>query len=168
MAHGIVPPLSDHLICNDFLLKVSLIAPVDDDVYLLGNAANSMVVGQDFAGMLQGVLKQAYASYRAVGYPVISTTAKVPDVDSRHLLALLLGVVLRVDDAAVVLGTVLSHLRDEDSSEWRCLVNGVLRQRIQAIESALGTIIRENAKDVVLHEPIEGGFEDLEQALCCA
>ena len=168
MAHGIIPPLSDHLICNDFLLKVSLVTPVDDDVRLLGNAANGMIVGQDFAGMLQEVLKQAYASYRAVGYPVINPTANATDVDSRHLLALLLGVALRVDDAAVVLGTVLPRLQDEDFCEWRCLINGALEQRIQSIESAVGAIIRENAKDVVLHGPLEGGFDDLEQALCCA
>lgn len=168
MAHGIIPPFSTHLICEDFLKKVRIGVPVQEDVSLLGEASNEVVVTQEVAEGFQSLLAQAYALYLAAGYEHLETADPELSPETRSLLVLLLGVALETDDAAETFAVVLSNLQREVPASWVPLVMGPLGSRIQSVEDRIGILIKEGAKDVYTHAFQKGGMEELERILCAA
>lgn len=168
MAHGIIPPFSTHLICEDFLNKVLIGAPLNGDIVLLGEASNEVLVTQEVAEGFQELLAQAYALYLATGYTRLDVDHCESSPASRAVLALLMGIALGVNGASDAFRALRSSLQGGSGATWESLVMGALRLRIQAIENEIGVLIREDAKDVYTHAPEQGSMEELERALCAA
>lgn len=168
MAHGIIPPFSDHLVCRDFIAQVPFDAIIEGDVLLLGSASNRVEVSQELAEALQAIGRRAYAFYLASGYRDLRKPEGLLAAPAQRVVALLLGIALGVDGAAEALAPLLPHLQPGQDGYWKTLVDGALGYRIQLVEDGLGAIIRESAKDICVHAPFEGGLDRLEMVLCAA
>ena len=165
MAHGIIPPFSNHLICEDFLLKTPLGIPVEKDMVLLGEASNDVKVSQEVAEGFQALLLRAYSLYLSAGYMQLQKIGQKPSLESNLVFATLLGAALDIDDANEIIGVLLPNMREGSQSAWHALVLGALKRRIQSVENEIGLLIKEGAKDVYTHAPENGGMEKLERTL---
>ena len=165
MAHGIIPPFSNHLICEDFLVKMPFGMTVEDDMTLLGEASNDITVSREIAEGYQNLLMKAYALYLSAGYMQLKKDGEKTPYESNLVLAMLLGAALDIDGANEIMGILLPNMKGEAKSAWTGLVLGALKGRIQSIENEIGLLIKEGAKDVYTHAPETGGMEKLERTL---
>lgn len=166
MAHGIIPPFCGMLVSEALISELCTRDSPPGDLRLLGNAANEVLVTQEAAEAYFEILRQAKHSYLMSGSVDLRDADGGYSPEAQSILALLVSTVLGIDDARQLVAILRPSLEpNRPASMWKTAVNGHLRSRIQAVEEELGHIVKEDARDVWLNRPHEGGYERLERAL---
>ena len=166
MAHGVIPPFCGMLVSEALIAELCACETPPGDLRLLGNASNEVLVTQEAAEAYYEIAKQAKHCYLMSGAMPLQDEDGSYSPESQLVMTLLLGTVLDLNDAAECLIALRPLLAaNQPSSAWKIAVNGHLRARIQAVEEIFGCIVKEDARDVWLHRPTEGGYERLEKVL---